>query len=47
MSTAIKDAKLYASFFPAWRNNFVAVRKNQWSCSKKSLKGLKDKVYGW
>ena len=44
MSTAISDAKLYASFFLIYHlmKTFTAVKINE--AVGKSLKGLKDKV---
>ena len=44
MSTAIFDAKLYASFFLIYdlMKTFTAVKINE--AVRKSLKGLKDKV---
>ena len=47
MSTAIIDAKLYASFFLIYHlmKTFTAVKINE-AVGKKNLKGLKDKVCG-
>ena len=45
MSTAIFDAKLYASFFLIYdlMKTFTAVKINE-AVGKKNLKGLKNKV---
>ena len=44
MSTATADAKRYVSFFLISLDETTSSCENQWSCCRKNLKGLKDKV---